>query len=1477
MSNTNQHVRERQRLDFAKIQSAIQIPNLIEVQMKSYQRFLQMDLLPSEREDAGLQSVFTSVFPIKDFREMSQLEFVDYAIGNWECKCGNLKGLHHLRATCRNCGASVVTNPYQTGDVICHKCGTFNKNTPTFCNKCGDPVAMQLKYDVNECQERGMTYSAPLKVTIRLTIYDKDPDTGAKTIRDIKEQEVFYGDIPLMTENGTFIINGTERVIVSQLHRSPGVFFESANNRTYFLGKIIPYRGSWVEFEYDTKNILYVRIDRKRKFLGSIFLRALGMKSNEDILRTFYQVERISLRDKDLFWNVSPGLVDRKLTHEIKNPKSDEVIVGAHKRINENLFKELIKARVTQVRAALQDVEGAYSVADVVNRQTGEVLLEANKPLTAELWQAFAESGITEVDVFFPERDDIGVVLSRTLDKDSIRSSKEALIEIYRKLRPGDPPTLETATNLFRGMFFDPRKYDFSRVGRLKFNIKLGLDTPLDNRTLDSPDFVAAIKYLLKLRKNIGVVDDIDHLGNRRVRAVGELLENQFRIGLVRMERAIKEKMSVYQEMSTAMPHDLVNAKPVMAAIREFFGSSQLSQFMDQTNPLSEITHKRRLSALGPGGLSRERAGFEVRDVHPTHYGRICPIETPEGPNIGLISSLSCFARINDYGFIESPYRKVKGGRIIDYVQVVNAGDSEFKAGEIIEKDRVEELNEELKRRKVVYEPYCFYLSAWEEDKYVVAQANVSLDDKLKITTELVNCRQAGNFVLKNREEVDYVDVSPKQLVSVAASLIPFLENDDANRALMGSNMQRQGVPLIRGEAPLVGTGMERVTARDSGAVVLCKRDGIVDQVDSERIIVRVESDHSGVLSREVGADIYTLIKFKRSNQNTCINQKPLVRVGDRVKKGQVLADGPCTDRGELALGRNVLVAFVPWRGYNFEDAILVSEKLVKDDYYTSIHIEEYEIEARDTKLGPEEVTRDIPNISESFLRNLDESGVIRIGAVVKPGDILVGKVTPKGETTLTPEEKLLRAIFGEKAGDVRDASLYCPPGIEGTIVDVKIFTRKGGEKDERHKAIEASQVFKLEKNLADEIRILTDERLKRLNDLLGGKVLQADLHDEKTNKRLLNKGTELTRDLIEKITTRNLKRLKLNEKDPLLIEKIEEVEEMTSRQIDVLRKITEERKEKLKKGDELPPGVIKLVKVYIAMKRKLSIGDKMAGRHGNKGVIARIVPDEDMPYLPDGTPVEIVLNPLGVPSRMNVGQILETHLGWAGKELGNSLKRLLSKEVRAEALRRWFREVFTETAIWKSLAKLEDDELLEIAEGFRDGIPFATPVFDGAREAEIRHLLEVAGLPNAGKINLFDGMTGDMFDQPVTVGYIYMLKLSHLVDDKIHARSIGPYSLITQQPLGGKAQFGGQRFGEMEVWALEAYGAAHILQELLTAKSDDVYGRAKIYEAIVKGEPGIEPGVPESFNVLVRELQSLCLDVELMKRQKPQVEKAAD
>jgi len=1421
-----------ERVDFSKIKTSIPIPNLIEVQKKSYERFLQMDLLPNEREDIGLQTVFNSVFPISDFRGVSDLEFVDYSIGNWECKCGNLKGLHHLRSTCRNCGATIRTDPFHAGDILCHHCGTFNKNVVTFCNKCGDPVGLQLKYDMLECQERGMTYAAPLKVTIRLTVYSKDPETGKKSVRDIKEQEVFFGEIPLMTDNGTFIINGTERVIVSQLHRSPGVFFERVPAQGYFLGKIIPYRGSWVEFEYDNKNILYVRIDRKRKFYGSVFLRALGLKADDQILRAFYRVTKISVKDKKLFWNVDENLIGLKLSYAINS--KGETVVGQGKKITGSLFKEIQRHKIQQVEVASNDLEGAFVVADVVDMSTGEVLIDANSELTAAALTKLLDAGIEEFDVFFAERDDVGTVVSATIRKDAVKTQNEALIEIYRKLRPGDPPTLDTATQLFQGMFFDPRKYDFSRVGRMKFNIKLydrADATALDKRTLDAEDFKATIRYLLKLRKGIGAVDDIDHLGNRRVRAVGELLENQFRIGLVRMERAIKEKMSVYQEMSTAMPHDLVNAKPVMAAIREFFGSSQLSQFMDQTNPLSEITHKRRLSALGPGGLSRERAGFEVRDVHPTHYGRICPIETPEGPNIGLISSLSCFARINEYGFIESPYRKVVKGTVIDEVKILNPGDTDYKVGDVVRRQDIEDANRKLgtKKQTAEYEAHCEYLSAWEEDKYIIAQANVELDEKGRIVPDLCNARQAGNFVLKPREEIEYIDVSPKQLVSVAASLIPFLENDDANRALMGSNMQRQAVPLLRADAPYVGTGMERVTARDSGAVVLCKRAGVVDSVDSERIIVRVEgATHEGQLSREVGADIYQLTKFKRSNQNTCINQKPIVNTGQRVAKGAVLADGPCTDFGELALGRNVLVAFMPWRGYNFEDAILVSEKLVKEDYYTSIHIEEFEIEARDTKLGPEEITRDIPNIADSFLRNLDESGVIRIGATVKPGDILVGKVTPKGETQLTPEEKLLRAIFGEKAGDVKDASLYCPPGIEGTIVDCKIFSRKGQEKDERSKAIEESQIQRLQRNLEDEKRILHDERAKRLSGLLEGKKLLADLHDEKTNKKLLSKDTDLTREIIERMKSRDLKRMRLTNKDPRLNEQIDEIEEMTSRQIAVLEKITDEKIAKLRKGDELPPGVIKLVKVYIAMKRKLSVGDKMAGRHGNKGVIARILPEEDMPYLPDGTPVEIVLNPLGVPSRMNVGQILETHLGWAAKALN---------------------------------------------------VHFATPVFDGATEREIKKNLTEAKLPTSGKTILHDGLTGTPFEQPVTVGYIYMLKLSHLVDDKIHARSIGPYSLITQQPLGGKAQFGGQRFGEMEVWALEAYGAAYILQELLTAKSDDVYGRAKIYEAIVKGEAAIEPGVPESFNVLIRELQSLCLDVELMKKPKevPDMALAAD
>ena len=1471
------HNIHRKRFDFSKIPATIQIPNLIEVQKRSYDRFLQMDKLPSEREDGGLQAVFQSVFPITDFRNVSQLEFVDFAIGNWECKCGHLKGLHHLRTTCKNCGSTVITDPFHPGEVLCHKCGTYNANTPDFCNKCGDPVGLQLKYDVAECEERGMTYSAPLKVTMRLTIWDKD-EAGNRSIRDIKEQEVFFGDVPLMTQNGTFIINGTERVIVSQLHRSPGVFFETAANRTYFLGKIIPYRGSWVEFEYDQKNVLYVRIDRKRKFLGTIFLRALGLRSGEDILKTFYTTDRLVVRDKKLFWTLDPAsekptnLLGMKLAHSVKSKSGDEVAHSGRK-ITPAILKEIQKAKINEIEIDMTDLEGAWEASDIVDTTTGEVLLEANTEITADKVSKILESGVVELSVFFPERDDVGTVISQTLRRDSITSPSEALIEIYRKLRPGDPPTLDTATALFQGMFFDPRKYDFSRVGRLKFNIKLFENqeaTSLEQRTLDPNDFYATIKYLLKLRKNIGAVDDIDHLGNRRVRAVGELLENQFRIGLVRMERAIKEKMSVYQEMSTAMPHDLVNAKPVMAAIREFFGSSQLSQFMDQTNPLSEITHKRRLSALGPGGLSRERAGFEVRDVHPTHYGRICPIETPEGPNIGLISSLSCFARINDYGFIESPYRKVKNARVVDYVIVVNAGDSSHKVGDYVEKSEMEKTNVDLKERRkkpVEVEPFSFYLSAWEEDRHTIAQANIELDDKGRIAGELVNARKAGNFVLVNRDEVDYVDVSPKQLVSVAASLVPFLEHDDANRALMGANMQRQSVPLLRAQAPIVGTGMEGVTARDSGAVILAKRNGIIDSVDSERIIVRVEGEHHPMqLSREVGSDIYQLTKFKRSNQNTCINQKPIVKKGQRVVKGQVIADGPCTDFGELALGRNVLVAFMPWRGYNFEDAILVSEKMVKEDYYTSVHIEEFELEARDTKLGPEEVTRDIPNVSESTLRNLDEAGVIRIGAGIKQGDIIVGKVTPKGETQLTPEEKLLRAIFGEKAGDVRDASLYCPPGIEGIVVDVKIFSRKGQEKDERAKAIEGNQIAKLEKNLSDEIRILTDERLKRLEGLLGGKEVQADLHDERTNKRLLTKDTILDRDTIERISTRNLKRIKYADKDPRVNEQIDEIEEMTSRQIDVLKKIVNEKKDKLTKGDELPPGVIKLVKVYIAMKRKLSVGDKMAGRHGNKGVIARILPEEDMPYLEDGTPVEIVLNPLGVPSRMNVGQILETHLGWAGFELGKKISELLKHNTRNDAIRRDLKALFKDTVLADTIADMSEDELEALAPTLKNGVFMGSAVFDGARESEIKALLSSAGLPTSGKTSLRDGMTGEIFELPVTVGYIYMLKLSHLVDDKIHARSIGPYSLITQQPLGGKAQFGGQRFGEMEVWALEAYGAAFILQELLTAKSDDVYGRTKIYEAIVKGEAAMEPGVPESFNVLIRELQALCLDVELIK-----------
>jgi len=1364
----------RERVDFAKIKSVFRIPDLLEVQKGSYQRFLQMDTQPSAREDYGLQAVLNSVFPITDFRGTCSLEFVEYNIG-------------------------------------------------------------RSKYTIDECKERGMTYAVPLKVTIRLVVWDKEPDSDEKTIRDIKEQEVYFGDIPLMTHNGLFIINGTERVIVSQLHRSPGVFFESVPARGFYLGKIIPYRGSWVEFEFDTKkNLLYVRIDRKRKFLATTFLRALCEKpegsdqvkdSDEDILRTFYSASKIRLKDRRIFWVADENLVGVRLALDIPDPgKKSGTILTAGRKVTNTALNNLKKAKVTDVEITAECLNGAYSVAEIIDKESGEILVEANSPITEGVINSLFEAGMEEFDVFFPERDKIGPTLSTSLAKDTVKTRDEALIEIYRKQRPGDPPTLETATALFHGMFFDARKYDFSRVGRLKFNIKMGLETPLERRTLSKQDFIEVISYLLKLQNNIGAVDDIDHLGNRRVRAVGELLENQFRIGLVRMERAIKEKMSVHQEMATAMPHDLINAKPVMASIREFFGSSQLSQFMDQTNPLSEITHKRRLSALGPGGLSRERAGFEVRDVHPSHYGRICPIETPEGPNIGLISSLSCYARIDEFGFIESPHRKVEDCRVIDYCDIIDPGATKLKKGGVYRLEEVLLANSKLKKNQApaVFEPHAFYLTAWEGDKHYIAQANVELDENQRIVRERVSARFEGNTHFVERERIEYIDVSPKQLVSVAASLIPFLENDDANRALMGSNMQRQAVPLLRAEAPFVGTGMEYIAARDSGAVIICKRDGVVESVDGERIIVRATSIN-GEEGRDAGVDIYKLIKFERSNQNTSMTQKPLVREGDRVERDQVLADGPCTEMGELALGRNILVAFMPWRGYNFEDAILISERLVKDDLYTSVHIEEMEVEARDTKLGPEEITRDIPNVSESILADLDDSGIIRIGATVKPGDIIVGKVTPKGETQLTPEEKLLRAIFGEKAGEVKDASLYAPPGIEGTVVNVKVFTRRGVEKDDRTLQIEADEIQRLEKDLFDEIRIIREESRERAVELLVDQKVAEPVTDA-DGKVIVKAKAALKRKVLNNLPLNELLLIRLQDSE--VQKSLYSIQDKADRQIEILRLNHEERVERIEKGDELPPGVIKMVKVYIAMKRKIAVGDKMAGRHGNKGVISRILPEEDMPYLPDGTPVEIVLNPLGVPSRMNVGQVLETHLGWAAHKLG---------------------------------------------------VHFSTPVFDGATENEVREKLEEAGLPSHGKSRLYDGLTGEPFDQKVTVGYIYMNKLSHMVDDKIHARSIGPYSLITQQPLGGKAQFGGQRFGEMEVWALEAYGAASILQELLTAKSDDVQGRAKIYEAIVKGESSYSPGIPESFNVLIRELQSLALDVELIEKPKKKLRRRSD
>jgi DNA-directed RNA polymerase subunit beta len=1403
----------RERVNFSKIKTAFPMPDLLAIQRQSYAEFLQMELLPDERKDVGLQAAFRDVFPVSDFKETTQLDFISYSIGNWECKCGRLKGVENSRRRCEQCGTLLPSDIELPEKEICPYCGALKKIDIPLCDHCGDRVELKMKYSPNECLQKGYTYAVPLRLKVRLICWEKNPATKAKRLKHIKEQEVYFGDIPLMTHKGTFIFNGIERVVVSQLQRSPGVFFRQGEGKGFYIAKIIPYRGAWVEFEYDAKNILSVRLDRKKKFLATVFLRALGFGSDEEILRLFYTPYKIIPKKDKLYWELTDNLIGKTVSEDIVDPASKKVVIKARKKISRELFENLKELKIDKIPLTKDEFKKAYLLSSInnelkANNEIGESQLEK----LSKLKDPF--------EIFFPEKDKIGSIIVNTVRKDLNKDTNHALAEIYRKLRPGEPHTMESAHNLFRNLFFNSQRYNFSRIGRLKMNIKLDLDNSLEEKTLTPLDFVEVIKYLLNLRRGEGVVDDIDHLGNRRVRSVGELVENAFRIGLTRMERTIKEKMTIATDLASAMPQDLINSKPVIAALKEFYGSSQLSQFMDQINSLAEVTHKRRLSALGPGGLSRERAGFEVRDIQTSHYGRICPIETPEGPNIGLISSLSCYAKVNDFGFVETPYRKVKNGRVIDYVKVLHPGQSSYKVGDVVEKD---ELLKEIKnlekgnaKQLPVVMPHCFYLTAWEEEKYNIAQANAPFDDKGDFINDIISARQAGNFRLLPKDQIDYIDVSPKQLVSLSACLIPFLEHDDANRALMGSNMQRQAVPLLRSEAPLVGTGMEYMVAKGSGDVITCKRAGVVEFVDAERILIRVD-ERKDAKEYEVGTDLYLLTKFLRTNQNTSVNHRPIVRKGDRVEKDQIIADSSCTDKGELSLGRNVLCAFMPWRGYNFEDAIIVSERLIKDDIFTSIHIVEETIEARDTKLGPEEITRDIPNVAENLLRNLDENGIVRIGAQVKSGDVLVGKVAPKGETQLSPEEKLLKAIFGEKALDVKDASLYCSPGIEGTVIDVKIFSRRGIEKSPRAKAIEKDEIAKMKRNLDDEISILEGEKYRKIQTLLKGETVQKD---QKISGQALKKGTKLNEKIFDKLKPEDVLKLKLKE-NAKRDDKIKDIERKVKRQIDALKSIFKEKVDNLRKGDELSPGVIQAIKVYIAMKRKLSVGDKVSGRHGNKGIIAKIVPEEDMPRLPDGAPVEIVLNPLGVPSRMNVGQILETHLGWAAKKLD----------------------------LWIS-----------------------TPVFDGISEKEIKSLLDEAGLPLSGKVPLYDGITGELLDMEVTVGYIYIMKLYHLVDDKIHARSTGPYSLITQQPLGGKAQFGGQRFGEMEVWALEAYGAAYTLQELLTAKSDDVEGRARIYEAIVKGDLDFSPGLPESVNVLIRELQSLCLNVELEKEEKEEI-----
>ncbi len=1357
----------RLRRSFGNIKQVVEIPNLIDIQQRSYDDFLQRDVQPEARADLGLQGVFRSVFPIKDFNETASLEFVSYTLG-------------------------------------------------------------EPKYDVDECHQRGMTYAAPLKVTIQLVIWDVDPETGARSIKNVKEQEVYFGEIPIMTKNGTFMVNGTERVIVSQLHRSPGVFFDHdkgkthASGRLLFSGRIIPYRGSWIDFEFDARDILYVRVDRRRKFHATVLLRALGMTA-EDLLHYYYKTDTILFDGRKSFKVFKADqLSGIRASSDIRHPETNDMIVKAGRKFTRAAIRQMEAANVERVPITQDEVIGCVSAHDVPHPKTGEVLLECNQEITAEKYDQLRECGIKSVEVLFIDDLHVGPSLRTTLLQDKMTFDSEAVLEIYRRLRPGDPPTQETATAFFHNLFFNPDRYDLSKVGRLKLNHKLKLKVPLEQGTLRREDILEVVRYLMELKNGSGQIDDIDHLGNRRVRAVGELVENQYRIGLVRMERAIKERMSL-QDIETLMPQELINYKPVSAVVKEFFGSSQLSQFMDQTNPLSEITHKRRLSALGPGGLTRERAGFEVRDVHPTHYGRVCPIETPEGPNIGLIASLSTFARVNEYGFVETPYRRAEKGKVSEDIR---------------------------------------YLSALEEEDLVIAQANAPVDGEGTFVRDMVSARIGGDFQQVPPDRVQYMDVSPNQLVSVAASLVPFLENDDANRALMGSNMQRQAVPLLRTDAPLVGTGMERVVARDSGVTVVAARDGIVEAVDAMRIVVRAEKPTSDGL--DAGVDIYNLVKYQRSNQNTCMNQRPIVVAGDHVHAGDVIADGPSTDMGELALGRNIVVAFMPWGGYNFEDSILISERVVREDYFTSIHIEEFECVARDTKLGPEEITRDIPNVGDEALKDLDDSGIIRIGAEVKPGDILVGKITPKGETQLSPEEKLLRAIFGEKAGEVRDTSLRVPPGVEGTTINARVFSRKGVTKDERSAQIEEEEVARLTKDQHDEIGIIKESSLAKVKKLLVGREASVRLTDDQ-RQVLLPKGEPITAENLDAIPSGYWGDIKIG--NDRLEDELSRVVDAMREQIERITTTFQEKIERLRGGDELPPGVIKMVKIFVAIKRKLQVGDKMAGRHGNKGVLSRILPEEDLPYLPDGTPVDIVLNPLGVPSRMNVGQILETHLGWAGRELGRQLSEELDANGPAgvAAVRQKLMEIYVNPVAVGLIENLSDEDVGRLVRKAARGIHMGSPVFDGAAEDEIFDLLKRAGMPPSGQMPLYDGRTGEPFEQAVTVGIMYMMKLHHLVDDKIHARSTGPYSLVTQQPLGGKAQFGGQRLGEMEVWALEAYGAAYSLQEMLTVKSDDVAGRTRMYEAIVKGENVLEPGLPESFNVMVKELQSLGLDVDLI------------